>query len=331
MKRILSLLLFLLPAGNMLTAQQLRVGSISINQSFSVSNGDRLTNASYADYEGSILLVMLYTPWCPICQSNARGAGLGLAAHFAAAGRGVLSGKNANGVPIRTLLLSTEEASQWDSTNASFAATNQYSDWGLDATASRSSARTLLGYYRGGRINSSNLNDWGNDRRRLVVLNLVRSSPSHQFREIVINQNSYSSSNNSAARSAIDAIQPASVIDPPLPPPDEPDVPLADTIAPTLTITSGIPTRPVTRKFTLRGTAADTGGISEVYAVVGSRKTRYKATGTDRWSIALTLPRGSHTIRIQAVDLAGNTSTSAPFTVRSTAKRARKISSFIGG
>ncbi len=178
MKKILFLLLFQLSAGKILAAQQLPVGSITENQSFSVQNGDRLTNMSYSDYEGSILLVMLYTPWCPICQSHARNAGLGLAAHFSDAGRGALRGKNANGVPIRTLLLSTENASQWDGTNASFAEANSYSAWGLDATAARSSPRTLLGYYRGGYIESSNLYDWGNDRRRLVVLNLVRGSSS---------------------------------------------------------------------------------------------------------------------------------------------------------
>ena len=318
MNKILSLLLLLLPAGNLLTAGQLQVGSTSTNQSFSVWNGDRLTNASYADYEGSILLVMLYTPWCPICQSHARNAGLGLAAYFADAGRGELRGKNANGIPIRTLLLSTEEAAQWDSTNISFAGTNAYSRWGIDATAARSSPRTLLGYYRGGSIDSSNLYDWGNDRRRLVVLNLVRDSSSHQFREIVINQNSYNSADNTAARNSIDAILPA-------------DEPVLDTIAPTLKLTSRIPTKPVSGKFTLRGRAIDTGGISAVYATVGSRKTRYKAIGTDRWRIELKLPEGSHTIQIHAVDLAGNVGKSASFKIRSTAAAVRKNSFFIGG
>ncbi|MCX6855947.1 MAG: putative Ig domain-containing protein, partial [Verrucomicrobia bacterium] len=101
-------------------------------------------------------------------------------------------------------------AAQWDSVNASFASTNGFGQWGLDATASRGTARRVLGYFRGGFINSSNLYDWGNDRRRVVVLNMVRDSASHEYREIIINQNAYSSGNNTAARAAIDAIQPES-------------------------------------------------------------------------------------------------------------------------
>ncbi len=100
-----------------------------------------------------------------------------------------------------------------------------------------------------------------------------------------------------------------------------------DKIAPTLKVTSGIPTQPVPKKFTLRGKAIDVGGVSEVYAVIGSRTTRYKAIGTTRWSIQLTLPKGTHTIRIYALDLAGNTSISAPLRIRSTGKAMHTIRS----
>jgi SLT domain-containing protein len=94
--------------------------------------------------------------------------------------------------------------------NKSFSTTNGFSQWGLDADTQRQNPRQLLGYFRGGFINSSNLYDWGNDRRRLVVLNLVEGSASHSFREIVINTNSYTSSNDTAARAAINRILAAS-------------------------------------------------------------------------------------------------------------------------
>lgn len=191
------------------------VGSVSTNQSFARNSGSGFANTSLDDYEGKILIVMMMTPWCPICQSHAQAVGNGLLDHFDDASRGSLRGKNDNGVPIQSILLSTEEAATWDSVNESFSTTNGFKQWGLDANAQRDNPRRSLGYYRGGFINSSNLYDWGNDRRRLVVLSLVRNSASHSFREIVINQNTYSSGNNAAARAAINGVTPAAVASPP--------------------------------------------------------------------------------------------------------------------
>ena len=193
-------------------AAQLAVGSVSNNRDFAVRDGNNLRNADLANYEGKILVIMMMTPWCPFCQSNAQAVGAGILDHFNASSRGTLRGKNANGIEIHSILLSTEEAESWDDVNASFAATNGYDDWGLDANAQRENPRRNLGYVRGGFIESSNLYDWGNDRRRVVVLNLVRNSASHAFREIVINQNAYSSTDNQAARAAINAIETAPVI-----------------------------------------------------------------------------------------------------------------------
>jgi hypothetical protein len=184
------------------------VGSIAKNVSFAVRAGEGFKKSSLNAYQGKILVVMLMTPWCPICQSHASAVGDGILDHFNSPSRKKLRGKNANGVEIESLLLSTEEATQWDSVNRLFAPQNSFMNWGLDARIDRTEPRTLLGYFRGGFINSNNLNDWGDDRRRLVVINLVKDSETHRYRQIVINQNAFSSRDASAARAAINAIKP---------------------------------------------------------------------------------------------------------------------------
>ncbi len=195
------------------TAAAPAIGSVSTNRSFAVANNAGvLSNMDTNDYEGKILIIMLMTPWCPYCQSNAQAVGAGLASYFSDGSRGALKNKNDRGVTIETLLLSTEEAAQWDNVNESFASTNGYQKWGIDATAGRNNPRLSLGYFRGGFIDSADLHDWGNDRRRLVVLNMVRNSASHSYREIILNQNAYSSSDNTSARAAINAVKPEAVI-----------------------------------------------------------------------------------------------------------------------
>ncbi len=210
MKIIGSLLLL----ASLASAAQIPVGNVANDQFFATRSGNQFQNVSLPAYDGKIVIIMLMTPWCPFCQSNASAVGSGLLAHFNASSRGSLMGKNANGVPIESVLLSTEEAAQWDSVNASFASTNGFGQWGLDANASRSDPRKLLGYFRGGFINSANLYSWGDDRRRVVVLNMVKDSTTHDYREIVINQNAYSASDDTAARAAINAIQPKTTSSP---------------------------------------------------------------------------------------------------------------------
>ncbi len=233
MKPLLTALLLATTTG-LSSAAAPAISSVSTNRSFAVTNNAGvLSNMDTNDFEGKILVIMMMTPWCPFCQSNAQAVGAGLASYFGNSSRGTLKDKNDRGVPIQTLLLSTEEAAQWDSVNQSFASTNGYQKWGIDANANRSNPRLSLGYYRGGYIDSSNLYDWGNDRRRLVVLNLVRGSASHSYREIILNQNAYSSSDNDVARAAINAIQP-----------EPPIVAPAITSHPApITISSGLTTR----------------------------------------------------------------------------------------
>lgn len=215
MKALLSIII-LAASACALQAAAPAVGSVSQNRSFARSSGAGFTNTDFNAYEGKILVVMLMTPWCPACQSNSQAVGDGILDFFGASSRGSLTGKNDKGVPIQSILLSTEEAAAWDSVNDSFASTNGFKQWGLDANAQRGNPRTMLGYFRGGYIDSSNLYDWGNDRRRVIVLNLVNNSASHDYREIVINQNTYSSSDNSSARAAINAIRPAAVVTAPI-------------------------------------------------------------------------------------------------------------------
>ncbi|MCW1924527.1 hypothetical protein OKA05_18320 [Luteolibacter arcticus] len=196
------------------SAMELPPDTISANQSFAVRNGNQFSSSSLDAYEGRILVLMMMTPWCPFCQSNASAVGDGVLDHFNAASRGALRGRNNHGIEIDSLLLSTEPAAQWDSTNSSFATANGYEKWGLDANIQRQTPRVLLGYYRGGYpngVNSSNLYDWGNDRRRVVVMNLVRASATHGFREIVINQNAFTASNAAEAQALINSIQPPPV------------------------------------------------------------------------------------------------------------------------
>jgi len=210
LSKYVSLALMALPA---ISAGQ----SISTNQTFATRNGMTFSNTSLDAYAGKILVVMLMTPWCPGCQSNASAVGDGILDHFNATARGNLRGKNNQGIEIDSVLLSTEPASNWDATNSSFATTNGYEQWGLDAQADRSSPRVLLGFYRGGfpnGVNSSNLYNWGEDRRRVVVLNMVNQSSTHSYREIIINQNSFDSSDSANAQSLINAIAPAPVVTP---------------------------------------------------------------------------------------------------------------------
>ncbi len=215
-RKVIQSILSVVIASTLANAAAPAVGSVSANQQFARNTGSGFSTANLDDYEGKILILMMMTPWCPICQSNARAVGSGLLGYFDDPSRGSLRNMNDNGVPIQSLLLSNEEAAQWDSVNQSFANTNNFKQWGLDANVQRQNPRELLGYYRGGFINSSNLYDWGNDRRRIVVLNLVKGSASHSFKEIIINQNSFSSSNNSAARAAINRILPEAEVLPPV-------------------------------------------------------------------------------------------------------------------
>ncbi len=138
--------LLLLATALAASSMELAPSSISTNQSFAVRNGTTFANSTLDAYEGKILVVMLMTPWCPFCQSNARAVGDGILDPFHATSRGSLRGKNNQGIEIDSLLLSTEPAAQWDSTNASFATSNAYEKWGLDANSQRQSPRLALGY-----------------------------------------------------------------------------------------------------------------------------------------------------------------------------------------
>jgi thiol-disulfide isomerase/thioredoxin len=126
-------------------AAQPPVGSTSNNRNFAIRSGNTFKDADLTDYDGKILLIMMMTPWCPTCQSISQAVGDGILDHFSATSRGTLRGKNANGIEIHSILLSTEEAEGWDGVNASFANTNAFDQWGLDANAQRNNPRQNLG------------------------------------------------------------------------------------------------------------------------------------------------------------------------------------------
>lgn len=205
--KILAIVLSLAIAGVSQGAQP-EPGDVSKNLKFSLRSGESFKNSNLNRHKNRIVVVMLMTPWCPICQSHSKAVGDEILDHFNDPSRGKLRGRNDRGVKIQSILLSTEEAAQWDSVNAAFAAQNGFRKWGIDARTNRSSPRTLLGYYRGGFIQSSNLNDWGNDRRRLVVINTVAGSPRHKFREILVNQNSFSASDAKSVIAQINKVRP---------------------------------------------------------------------------------------------------------------------------
>ncbi len=208
MKKLISALLL---AFTLVTSAQTAppVGSITENQSFSIYNGGSLTDADLTAYDGKILVIMMMTPWCPICQTNSEAVGDGILDFYNKSTRKKLKGKNKSGVAIDSLLLSTETAANWDNTNISFSKTNKFKKWGVDSDANRENPRELLAYFRGGPVDSSDLNDWGNDRRRVVVINLVRDSPTHAYGEILLNQNFFTSRNAKSARKAIDKVKSA--------------------------------------------------------------------------------------------------------------------------
>lgn len=205
MKKTTPILLSLLSCISGLFAMEPAAGTVSSEQNFAISAGGGFADQTLADYEGSILVVMLVTPWCPICISHTAEVGDGVLDYFNAASRGALQGQNDQGIPIRSIALSTEPFSAV-SNMPSIAANNGYDAWGLDADANRANPRRLLGYYRDGSITSNTL---GNDRRRVVVLNLVDGSASHEYREILLNMNQFGSSNYASARAAINAVAPA--------------------------------------------------------------------------------------------------------------------------
>lgn len=203
------------------SAAQLPTGSVSAGQSFAVREGNQFVDSTLDAYSGKILVIMLMTGWCPGCQTVGVNVGNGILDHFNANSRTAsgLRGKNDRGVEINSLVLSVDLKTQWDDDIASFASLNGFQKWGLDSNRLRNNPRALLGYYRGGfpnGVNSSNLYDWGDDRRRVVVLNLVNGSPSHAYRQIILNQNDFPPINGSimdtaaitATRAAINAIMP---------------------------------------------------------------------------------------------------------------------------
>ena len=112
-------------------------------------------------------------------------------------------GVNLNGVEVVSILLSTETGGgNNDTRTMNVATSNGYNFAGLDSTAARTNSRAGLSFYRG-----APAVPWPvNDRRRVVAVNMLAGSASHQPYEILYNQEF---PNTTAARAAIDAVQAA--------------------------------------------------------------------------------------------------------------------------
>jgi cyclophilin family peptidyl-prolyl cis-trans isomerase len=92
--------------------------------------------------------------------------------------------------------------------------------------------------------------------------------------------------------------------------------PVADTNAPTITISSPVQNQIVTNaNLTLTGTAADDLGVVRVLYYFGD-STPQIATGTTNWSASVTLSLGTNTITMRSVDEFGNLSAPVTRTVR---------------
>lgn len=104
---------------------------------------------------------------------------------------------------VVSILLSTEAGGgSSDRDTMQIATENGYTLAGLDSTANRTNPRAGLGYFRG-----APAVPWPvSDRRRLVIVNTLAGSPSHQQNEILVNQEIPSTS---VAIAAIDAVQAA--------------------------------------------------------------------------------------------------------------------------
>jgi thiol-disulfide isomerase/thioredoxin len=207
MKTLISLLLLSLALPSLSAPPQ--AGTKSRNFSFALDGTKGFKNTRLGAYDGGILVIMFMTPWCPICQSYSKSVGDDILKYYNSGTRGKLRGKNLHGVPVSSVLLSTEPAVGWDLLNEQFATRNGFDRWGLDARPNRARPRTLLGYFRGGFIPSANLYDWGDDRRRLVVINLNRKSTKHAYREILVNQTIFTTADVANVRSQIDSVKPS--------------------------------------------------------------------------------------------------------------------------
>lgn len=205
MKKTLSLLL--LTTAAIASASQPAVGTVSAQQSFAINSSGNLTEASLSDYEGSILVMMVMTPWCSICVSNSNALGDGILDHFNNPSRGELQGKTDQGIPVRSVILSSLPNQDWSTQMEGFRTNHGYDEWGFDADTSLNNPLEVLSYYLGAPFTVNDINRDSQNRRRIVVLNLVEGSDSHEFREILLNTNSFGSA--SALRATMNSVMPA--------------------------------------------------------------------------------------------------------------------------
>lgn len=160
------------------------VGTISEDVRFTVNQStSSFDDTRASEFSGKILVLMYYTPWCPICRTNVNDVFSDVLSQLPTVpGQGLLR-VNEQGVEIESILLSNI-ASGFDNSIRGLAS-GKYQRWGIDALADGSLEREGMGFFRG-----ADFEDPGfiTDRRRLVILNVVPDSEGREFLEILVNQ-----------------------------------------------------------------------------------------------------------------------------------------------
>lgn len=181
--------------------------------SATILSGATFTNLSNTDLSalnGKVIVISFYTPWCSVCVSAITSVGTSVLAPFNATSRGVLRGKNNNGVEIVSVLLSMEPTG-WDSNVNTTANNNGYQIRGLDAMANRNSPRTAFSFFSGENASLTPGQLGISSRRQIVVLNGMPNSPGKKVRQILFNEGpagSLTSAENMRMTAAINSVQP---------------------------------------------------------------------------------------------------------------------------
>jgi thiol-disulfide isomerase/thioredoxin len=170
---------------------------------------NNLSNTDLSALNGKVVVISFYTPWCSVCVSAINSVGTSVLAPFNATSRGVLRGKNNNGVEIVSVLLSMEPTG-WDSSINTTANNSGYQIRGLDAMANRSSPRTAFSFFSGENASLTPSQLGTSSRRQIVVLNGVANSPGKKMRQILFNEGpagSLTSAENTRMTAAINSVQ----------------------------------------------------------------------------------------------------------------------------
>jgi len=157
-----------------------------------------LETRNLAQFEGKIVALYYFTPWWSECAYYASQFGSSIIDYYQSYDN--TPPRNRNGIEIVSLAIGLEPES-FDKTVQDFARNASFTHAGIDATISEDG----VSYFTS--ISETPAN---NGRRRLVVLNGLTNSSTHQQWDIVVNQDIYLTHQDAdPVRAAIDSIRPA--------------------------------------------------------------------------------------------------------------------------